>query len=106
MPVVRVRAKRLQTAVLRFDEDLQRQIPYREMVRLLPFFLTPTALIAGIMAAWRYGADAGWTDEFAVSGGLLSHWQVWLGIAVGIQWAAVRLNSAKGAPRSTGRIRN
>ena len=90
IPVVRVRAPRLQTAILLF-EDFYRQAPYRDLLRMVPYFLTPVAVIAGFMAAWRYGADAGWADEFFVATGLLSHWQVWLGIAVGIQWLAVQL---------------
>jgi len=43
------------------------------------------------MACWRFGVDAGWTDSFAVTDGLFSHWQVWLALAIGIQWSAVRL---------------
>jgi hypothetical protein len=90
----RVKSSRVHTAVLRLD-DLQRQAvidsPYRDVLEMLALLLTPVALIAAILAIWRYGADAGWADSFIVSDGLLSHWQVWLGIAVGIQWFAIQL---------------
>ena len=89
MPAIRrVRSPRINTAVLRL-EDLQK--PYRDLIQMAPVLLSPVSLIAAIMAVWRFGADAGWTDSFAVTNGLLSHWQVWLGIAVGIQWSAIQL---------------
>ncbi len=59
---------------------------------MIPMLLSPVALIAAVMAFWRFGADAGWTDTFVVSNGFLSHWQVWLGIAAGIQWISSRLD--------------
>jgi hypothetical protein len=30
------------------------------------------------MAIWRVAADLHWTEDFIISTGLLSHWQVWL----------------------------
>ena len=65
--------------------------PYRELVQMAPLLLSPVSLIAAIMAVWRFGSDAGWTDSFFVADGLWSHWQVWLGLAVAIQWSAIRL---------------
>jgi hypothetical protein len=67
-------------------------LPYQELGRMIPMLLSPVALIAAVMAFWRFGADAGWTDTFVVSNGFLSHWQVWLGIAAGIQWISSRLD--------------
>jgi hypothetical protein len=75
-------------------------LPYRDMVQIVPILLSPVALITAIMAFWRFGADAGWTDSFIVSDGLLSHWQVWLGLAIGIQWAAIQLNRRFGRSQS------
>jgi len=66
-------------------------LPYPELVRMTPTLLSPVAVIAALMACWRFGVDAGWTDSFAVTDGLFSHWQVWLALAIGIQWTAVRL---------------
>jgi len=67
-------------------------LPYHELVRMTPMLLSPVAVIFGLMAFWRFGVDAGWTDPFAVTDGLFSHWQVWLAMAIGIQWTAVRLD--------------
>jgi len=61
---------------------------------MIPMLLSPVALIAAVMAFWRFGADAGWTDTFVVSDGLMSHWQVWLAMAIGIQWMSMRLDRA------------
>ena len=59
---------------------------------MIPMLLSPVALIAAVMAFWRFGADAGWTDSFIVSDGFMSHWQVWLALAIGIQGIALRLD--------------
>lgn len=61
---------------------------------MIPMLLSPVALIAAVMAFWRFGADAGWTDTFVLSDGLMSHWQVWLAMAIGIQWISMRLDRA------------
>ncbi len=50
--------------------------------------LTPAAVVALAMAFWRVGADLNLTGQFVISGGLFSHWQVWLGIAALLQGAA------------------
>ena len=67
-------------------------IPYQELARMTPTLLSPLAAIAALMACWRFGADTGWTDSFVVANGLMSHWQVWLALAAGIQWLAHLLN--------------
>lgn len=67
-------------------------IPYQELVRMTPTLLSPLAALAALMACWRFGADAGWTDAFVLTDGFLSHWQVWLALAIGIQWMALRLD--------------
>lgn len=48
---------------------------------LLGLLLPPVAAAAGTLAAWRFGADAGWTGRFFIASGFLSHWQVWLAFA-------------------------
>lgn len=55
-------------------------------------FLTPAALMAAILACWKIGSDLSWVDEFAISTGPFSHWQVWLIVAIGLQLGAYRLN--------------
>ena len=54
--------------------------------------LTPIAVLAGVLGAWRLGADLGWTSKFLVADGLLSRYQVWFAIAVGAQTSASILN--------------
>ena len=80
---------RLQPALERTAETSQ------EAVRLVLAFLTPAAVIAGVLGAWRLSSDLGWTDEFFISKGLLSHWQVWFALAGLLQSAAVSLRGRK-----------
>jgi hypothetical protein len=54
--------------------------------------LTPIAVVAGVLGAWRFGADLGWTSKFLVAEGLLSRYQVWFAIAIGAQTSASILN--------------
>lgn len=54
--------------------------------------LTPAAVMAAILGVWRICADIGITGAFAISTGLFSHWQVWLGIAALLQLLALALN--------------
>ena len=54
--------------------------------------LVPVCVIAWFFTVWRIGADLGITGGFAVETGLLSHWQVWLTIAVVLNLLIVWLN--------------
>ena len=54
--------------------------------------LTPASLLAFVLAAWRLGADLGFTGEFAIGHGFFSHWIVWAAIGIGIQYFANTLN--------------
>ncbi len=54
--------------------------------------LQPAVLAAFVLAAWRFGTDVGWTQEFIIPSGPLSHWQTWLAIAVVLQVAVIGLN--------------
>ena len=62
-----------------------------EMAPLFRYLLTPVALIAYVLAGWRLGADMNWTGQFFISKGLLSHWQVWLAVAIATQATAAHL---------------
>ena len=55
---------------------------------LLGLLLTPVAVAAGALAAWRFGVDAGWTSRFFIAGGFLSHWQVWCAFAISAEVCA------------------
>jgi len=59
-----------------------------QIAPLLQYLLTPIASVGYVLAGWRLGADLNWTGEFFISSGLLSHWQVWLALAIATQVAA------------------
>jgi len=48
-------------------------------------WLMPLSAASFLLACWRLGADLNWTGRFAVSRGIFSHWQVWMGMAVVLQ---------------------
>jgi len=54
--------------------------------------LTPAAVMACILALWRLAADLSWTNRFAISSGLFSHWQVWMGAAILLHFCSRALN--------------
>ena len=66
-------------------------------MNVLPALLTPAAVVAFVLGLWRVSADLGWTEEFLISNGFFSHWQVWIALAVGLQasatWLAAKINS-------------
>ena len=67
------------------------QVQFRPALSLAGLLLTPVAVVAGTLGAWRFGADAGWTNTFFIANGLLSHWQVWCAFAIGLQASAYTL---------------
>lgn len=54
--------------------------------------ITPAALVAGCLGFWRLAADLNLAGRFAISEGLFSHWQVWLGCAAVLESIAILLN--------------
>jgi hypothetical protein len=54
----------------------------RVALRSLALLLVRLGLGALAMAAWRIASDLGLPLHFAITGGVLSHWQVWFGAAV------------------------
>jgi hypothetical protein len=54
--------------------------------------LVPVCVVTWVLSAWRIGSDLGLTGGFAVSSGLLSHWQVLVALALVCQIAVVSLN--------------
>ncbi len=54
--------------------------------------LTPAAAMALVLGFWAIAADLSWTSSFAISSGLFSHWQVWLGGAAVLQSCSRILN--------------
>jgi len=45
-----------------------------------------------MLAVWRLTSDLGWTQEFVISDGFLSHWQVWMALTIAIGAVGMRLN--------------
>jgi hypothetical protein len=58
----------------------------------LAALLTPAAVMTCVLAFWRLAADLSFTAQFPISEGFFSHWQVWLTLAVGLQFGATVLN--------------
>jgi hypothetical protein len=59
---------------------------------ILGLLLTPVAVVAGALGAWRFGVDAGWTKTFLIADGWLSHWQVWCAFAITAEVCAYSLS--------------
>jgi hypothetical protein len=57
----------------------------RQLADVLVALLTPSAVIALVMALWRVSADLGWAGAFLVTDGFFSHWQVWIALSIGLK---------------------
>ena len=64
----------------------------RHIASALGALLIPATLMAFVLFAWRLSSDLGLTTEFPIAGGLWSHWQVWLGVALLSQLGTILLN--------------
>jgi len=53
----------------------------------------------GSLGLWRVGTDLEWAGDFVIQGGFLSHWQVWAGAAIGMQYTSRLLVSYAGILR-------
>jgi hypothetical protein len=69
-----------------------RRVSKRRYAQGLAAFLTPAIVMASVLAFWRILADLSVTSEFAISSGLFSHWQVWVGMAFVLHLAKIRLD--------------
>ena len=61
--------------------------------RLAASVLTLIAICLGSFGVWRIAEDLGWAGDFVIAEGIFSHWQIWIGSAVVLQWVAGRLAS-------------
>jgi hypothetical protein len=64
----------------------------QRMALAVAALLTPAALTACVLAVWRIAAEFNWTNSFAITTGIFSHWQVWLAAAVALQLCSRLLN--------------
>ena len=53
--------------------------------------LTLLSISCASLGMWRMGTDLEWAGDFVFPQGFLSHWQVWVGAAIAIQYLAWRL---------------
>jgi hypothetical protein len=63
----------------------------RRLARLAASVLTLVSISCAALGIWRLGTDLEWAGDFVFSGGLLSHWQVWVAAAIGVQYLSWRL---------------
>jgi hypothetical protein len=80
---------------IRFGKGFRRgarRPKHRGLAQGVAALLTPSALMASALGFWRIAADLQWTSNFAISSGLFSHWQVWLGGAALLQLCSFALN--------------
>ena len=63
----------------------------RKLAAAAGALLIPIALMAWVLGLWRLASDLGLASEFGITG-LFSHWQIWIGLALGLSAAASALN--------------
>jgi len=61
------------------------------IARLAASLLTLVSISCASLVLWRVGTDLDWAGGFVFPQGFLSHWQVWIGAAAAVQYAAWRL---------------
>lgn len=61
---------------------------YGRVAVLSAGLLTIAAICCGSLGLWRLGTDVKWTETFVIEKGLLSHWQVWMGVAAGMRYTS------------------
>lgn len=69
--------------------DVEKQASVSSAIACL---LSPIALMAGILGAWRFFSERGMAGDFVIAEGLFSHWQVWVGLAVVLRMGSAFLD--------------
>ena len=80
---------------IRFGKGAKVEKGRRKNTRLaavVAALLSPAAVTAAALAAWKVTADLNLTRTFAITSGFFSHWQVWLGAAIALQVCSRLLN--------------
>lgn len=62
------------------------------IARVMATVLTLVSISLGSFGLWRVGTDLGWAGDFVFTSGILSHWQVWIGAAAGVQYLVWHLS--------------
>jgi hypothetical protein len=61
------------------------------MATLAASLLTLVSISCASLGMWRIGTDLEWAGDFVFRNGFLSHWQVWMGAAIAVQYLSWRL---------------
>ncbi len=64
--------------------------------------LKPALLGVWSLVLWRVASDLGQAGSFGIEGGLFSHWQMWVMIALGLHGILAGLTRFGRRPRLTG----
>jgi hypothetical protein len=70
----------------------QKQRKNRRVALASASLLAPIAVMALVLGLWGVAADLKIAGDFAISGGLFSHWQVWIASALVLAFLARLLN--------------
>lgn len=65
--------------------------PNRHLAAIGGSMALSLALLCFLVCAWRWSYELSWTSRFLVTGGVLSHWQVWFLAGGLLQALAVKL---------------
>lgn len=65
---------------------------YAQLTSRLRRWLAPASALALLVALWRLAYDLELAGRFAISEGLFSRWQVWMGLAVLLHILAAMLD--------------
>jgi hypothetical protein len=85
-------AAKIQDFMLQTAESA-RQVFDHQLANLLITMLTPASMLALVFGLWRVSADLGWTEDFVITSGLFSHWQVWIALALALKFAGTSLQA-------------
>jgi hypothetical protein len=57
----------------------------QQVANILVALLTPASTVALVMGLWRVSTDLGWAGAFLITGGLFSHWQIWIALSIALK---------------------
>jgi len=66
------------------------------IARVSATVLTLASISLGSLGLWRVGSDLGWAGNFVFTSGILSHWQIWIGAAIAVQYLVWQLSRYAG----------
>jgi hypothetical protein len=64
---------------------------HREVAAAAGSLITPTCVMAYVLAVWRLAADLGIAAGSGMQG-LFSHWQLWMMLGLGLQFGGRKIN--------------